>query len=348
MSLRATIALAGITAIGLVSAGRILRDQRERALPLQVDPVQLDLGTVWLQERITREITIKNTSASAVRITSFERSCECTEITPSNVLLAPESAVPISVTIDPAKITLASPERGVWSIDVAIQPVTDRPSGSATWRLAGQLHSPLKTLPVNNVTPRTFFKTDVPREESVTIRLKHGMTLKQVTPHTKGTACRFVRLGPDSYRVCFLVDPARIDPGVSLAQARLHINDSSARSLPPFPLSVACEVLPSVTLDRAVVLIQRPRTAEGIRLTSTIGEEFEVVSVESPAKVTTEVMDGLHAYRASHKLRIQAETSDTLALSSVNVVVRSRGSDIKERLTVLVQQPISVVGEVRD
>jgi hypothetical protein len=59
-------------------------------------------------------------------------------------------------------------------------------------------------------------------------------------------------------------------------------------------------------------------------------------------------MDGLHAYRASHKLRIQAETSDTLALSSVNVVVRSRGSDIKERLTVLVQQPISVVGEVRD
>src|SRR5665213_353354 len=65
---------------------------REDQSLLYVDPLQLDIGDQWSQDRFKWQFTMHNKGDTAVGIRGFLVSCRCTTLTPHKMSISPHSS----------------------------------------------------------------------------------------------------------------------------------------------------------------------------------------------------------------------------------------------------------------
>src|SRR5262245_5731795 len=114
---------------------------------LAIESASLDLGEVWEQKNLTRQVQIRNDSAEDAIIERFGLGCSsCTTIEPKSLQIAAGETATVNLTIDLVQRNLRDFGRDTRSFSSDFWPVLKGRADSArtsenTWRLQGTIKS---------------------------------------------------------------------------------------------------------------------------------------------------------------------------------------------------------------
>lgn len=339
MSFRYTITLAGLVAIVLILAGRWLREREAADQTLQVVHADLQLGDIWLQEPIEHIVNIRNTSIDEIKVFDFEANCACTAISPHSFVLKPGETRPIRVTIDLLRIAREKPKVSRWPLDISIRPTVSLGVHSSRWRLQGRILSPLRSLPAVPRERLILGKIEEPHKITIPLQLHRGFLLDHASAVTPGASCLLNETRDGSTAVEVVLDPAKMELGTFVARVDLHLRNSENNSLPPLPMEIRGEVHSSVVLEPSILLTGvRPAPAK-VLLKSVVGQPFEVLELGNCEGVAVELVEEERDVQERTLHIVPTVTDESMALQPLHIDVRSSHSQIRERLTLLIQRP---------
>ncbi len=137
-----------IVTLSLFAFGFLLKDivgYPAASIPLDVDPNELNFGTVWLQSDFRWTFKVHNPSRNVVRVTDIRASCaKCTSVNPKTFTLSPNDKREVEVRIDLSKLPLGVDGQSQEDFSVALVPVVDGCdlSNLQPWTLRGNVKTP--------------------------------------------------------------------------------------------------------------------------------------------------------------------------------------------------------------
>jgi hypothetical protein len=186
------------TGAGTLAARWPLRDVQQPVLPeqtlpeqrsLTIDPEHLDFGERWIDSKeLTITLPLRNDSAHVIRIDSFQTSCNCESIKPSNLTLQPNEKRDICLTLT----DLVQPEflGRPRSIQSEVRPVIDGKIAKG-WSVRGVVRPRIES----NLTAVLFGESNrigrspVPRTLIVRFH-QPGMASVRLTPEVADVEAR--------------------------------------------------------------------------------------------------------------------------------------------------------------
>jgi hypothetical protein len=339
MSFRSTVTLAGLVAIVLILAGRAERHSELAAQALQVDPAELELGEISLQEPITRLLTIRNQSTRDVRITDFETSCGCTSVTPHSLTLRPNESRAVRVTIDLLQIARQSPQAASWPLELTLRPTFQRGVVAGSWRFQGTLTSPLTAVPEIGNEPLVLDATEEPQKITIPVHFRRGVSLARATCSGPGSSCAWSVPRDGEGTVEIMLDPGQKSLGPFLTRCLLHLHSPAGEPLPPLPIEIRGEVRSSVVLEPSLLLLGVRTSPAIVTLRSNSGRPFEILEVGTCRGIGAELLPGDENDFVRTLQVVATEADESLTVVPLHIDVRAEGSTVRERLTLQIQRP---------
>lgn len=157
------IGLIGVVVVAGVSY-YLLRPTPALTEALVVAPANLDFGEVWENKGFVWTLPIENHTKTAIAISKFEASCECSSIEPQSCVIPAGQKMEVRLTLDltreadePAKVSPNRSEVGLKSVlgedqaprDFTLQIIAQTPEGlpPQEWILRGRVRSAVTLAP---------------------------------------------------------------------------------------------------------------------------------------------------------------------------------------------------------
>jgi hypothetical protein len=249
-------------------AGARQRDSGVTPDGLYIDPKYLDFGEVWEQDQFEWKLTIENRRREAIAIKNFQSSCDCAQVTPTDLRLLPGQSKEITLVVDlslldgplPTNAGRYAKAEGSGRSRVSragdhartahhfnIYPVIDGDMQvpAAGWRVGGCVRTPVIVNPRVIRLGRLSRGMSVP-EPAAQLRLQPGVQI--LDAYTNSATIRASLKG----------NPASLGLSISSghelgdfrATAFLLLSDlESAERLPPFPVPIVGTLVPAVQVQ---------------------------------------------------------------------------------------------------
>ncbi len=292
-----------LTAIGWTAMGGLclegyLLESRPAALAnfgLSIPDKNLDLGKVWEQRDLVRNMSLRNETNSPVTINGFQTSCGCAIIEPQDLVIPPAGERTIRLKIDFSRAGFRDTNSPVRDFHLTFRPLISglavHPNG---WTVFARVEKSLFINPteLDFVGPFICGQPIPKKAFSVTSRIP----IKELAAHLDepgGKVCVLEVPGRPFHRVVEVTPSRSIGPGNHLVKLQLQPVGPIAGRLPPVNAWVKLNVLPEIVAEPpTLLLIQegpgssfRPR----VRLFSRLGKKIIRTSATQESRTDEKV-----------------------------------------------------------
>jgi hypothetical protein len=338
------LTLTGILLVGGLGAGASwLAHRDDLGRRLRIDPAQLNLGEVWLQEEIEHRVFLTNNSPQEITISTLAASCACTSIEPTSFRLRSAESRPVMLRINLFKVARQDWNADFWPLNIQLSAYRrDVPGAVAIWRISGAIISPFRAIPKPDRDILSVERFAPPESTCFELKLKPGIQIRDVSSVQPGVSC-CVTMNEKTGNPCVVmkIDPSKRDAGVFVSRVDLRLADSNGTDLPPLPLEMPVSITPSVTLDPDLLLLNSMEPST-VHLRSAVDQPFAIDEVISVEGVHVAVSPAESDFLSHRRLTIRAiATNETLSLIPVQIRVRMQHSGASDKLTLRVQLPTS-------
>ncbi|APZ93696.1 hypothetical protein [Fuerstiella marisgermanici] len=262
---------------------------------LDISPVDLNLGEVWLQKELPFELTVRNTSRRPVKVIDFSASCNCTNLSPTEFTVPASGSTVVRGVIDLTRsVADLKAARSGFSVTLSAE-TTRRSSATLKWPLRG---TALRVLDVSPSSIDLLGGNEVVQDTwspTVEVKILPQMDLVDVKPEWNAGEADVEFEGPDWGGEYVLRYTPRTNLAVGDIDTRINLRSKLADGSPGPEIEIPVQgvVVPPVRLSPAKVAISKPRTATTAQAQnrSTEVSVVQIVSLNGTEWRVVEILD---------------------------------------------------------
>ncbi len=294
----------GTPAMWWASADRVIRIETERK-PLAIDATALDIGRMWVSDRVTRSLPIRNQTDTSLVLESFKGDCSCISVGEMPVSFGPGETKVVHLVLDLTRTDVPrngeGPYRAVLSGTAATQ---DGRKVPLEWVLTGRVEKALRAEP-NEIR----FGVHSARQGSVTRTVSVDAAEGVASLDVDGSGPWEVRVRPDERdrrRFAVTIQSRGALPPREVADViTLHPVTADEKRLPPEKVTLRGEFVSDVLPTPRVLNLGRQACGvireEFVRLESLSRQSFRVKGIVNSSKEIEVQPDssqsGMYLYR---------------------------------------------------
>lgn len=317
--------------VGGVLASIDWRGEQLAATPpapvLDISPVDLNLGEVWLQKELPFELTVRNTSRRPVKVIDFSASCNCTNLSPTEFTVPASGSTVVRGVIDLTRsVADLKAARSGFEVMLSAE-TTPRNSATVKWPLRG---TALRVLDVSPASIDLLGGNEVVQDTwspTVEVKILPQMDLVDVKPEWNAGEADLEFEGPDWGGEYVLRYTPKTNLAVGDIDTRINLRSKLADGSPGPEIEIPVQgvVVPPVRLSPAKIAIS-PRDASpvSVRLVRLGDANWQVAEIGEHPK-------WLQVHMSELVISVAApEASGDVKAAVVQVIVESASGDRRE------------------